>query len=272
MGSWSEACGFSGMEIAGGETAYIMLLGKPKYGSGHRAGAYFEPFTTLIRGKYNDYGYLTIDDDQTVLDVFNSQAGLDLKIGDDFSIDHMEGRSEHHRYWVHGLAVDWMPEIKQDFPYFSQRLGGYKSTKVKNIGESTVMRLDEIRRAHEIMRVKYAAAVKRHEANPDDRADALELAMLVSDHSFREVFGYSEDTLDYSTRFQKSATAGEENIDGLIEAYRRNWLIEYAAQELRKRFVPTESAGPQHGGEIASRQFARFLLKAQTERAKRWED
>lgn len=264
MGSWSEACGFSGMEIAEGEVSYIMLLGKPKYGSGYRAGAYFEPFTTLIRGTYNDYGYLRIADDRAVLDVFNAQAGLDLKIGDDFSLEHLEGRPEAHRYWVHGSVVEWMPEIKQDFPYFSQRLGGYKSTKVKNIGGSTAMRLDEIRRAHQSMRDKYAEAVKRH-------AEDLELALLVSDHSFREIFGYSEDTLDYSARFQKSATEGEENIDGLIEAYRRNWLIEYAAQELRKRFVPTESAGPQHGGEIASRQFARFLLKAQTERAKRWD-
>ncbi len=270
MGSRSESCGFSGMEIGEGEVAYVLLLGKPKYANSMGAADVFEPVTTLIRGTYGDYGYLDIEDDQAVLDIFNTQVDLELKQGDSFSIDHMQGK-DLHRYWVHGLALDWMPQIKQDFPYFSTRRGGYSSEKVKNIGESADRRLAEIRAAHHEGREEYAARMRAYEAH-EDKAALIEAALSLSRFSLTEIFGYSEDRVGYSALFQKMLRENVENIDGALEAYRRNYLLTYAVGELRKKFVPSEGVGPQHGGEQASRQFARFLLAAQAERSKRWEN
>ena len=67
MGSWSESCGFSGIEIGEGEVAYCLLMNDKKHGSLNDGGfMHYRPTTTLIRGTYNDYGQLTINEELLV--------------------------------------------------------------------------------------------------------------------------------------------------------------------------------------------------------------
>lgn len=269
MGSWSESCGFSGIEIGEGEAALVAFLGKPKYAE-FNAETHYELRTPLIRGTYNDYGYLTVAEDEGVLALFNHLSGLSLKNGDDFS-----GCGEHFvkgldRYWIRQDVFDTLGALKQDFPYFYDR-AAQKSVKVKDIGAYTDKHLDVVRGA--------VAQATEARAKWEELADSLKdlpsgerfrLIKSAGGLHFREAFGYGHSGLDWFSLFNEPP----EGItsDALIEAYRRHFLLTYAAVELRKKFVPSEKGGPQHGGEQASCQFARSILAIQKERKKRWDD
>lgn len=269
MGSWSESCGFSGIEIGEREVAYVMLIDKCRGSLNDGAFIHYAPTTTLLRGTYNDYGYLRVEDSEEVLAVFNQQSGLALKNGDDFSLEDLNGKSER-RWWMHGGMFDFMPTIKQDFPYFSTRRGGYKSVKVKNIGDCANGRIKELQEAHDEGRQSFAKDMEAFKGHGDSDA-LIEAVLTMSRHSLRELFGYGSDVGGYHALFQQALKDNVENIDGLLEAYRRTYLVGYALIELRKTLAPNESCGPQHGGEEASCQFARSILAIQKQRKTRWD-
>ena len=264
MGSWSENCGLSGMEIGCGEEAYVGLLGAPKY-SGHGAAGLYVPRSTFIRGTYDDYGYLLLDDDPAVLAVFNDQTGLKLENGEQFSLDHLDG-IEASRLWLHGKTMDFLSTIEPEFPYVGGigPDGKYESIKVASIGESA---------AHHLANIRVALAELEEQRKrfteielPTELAFAFRVSRLY-DLFNSEVGG----RIGYRTAFAEAITAGK-SVDGLIEAYRRGFVVEYGFGELRRQMVPSESVGPQHGGHVASLQFAKFLIDAQATRSERWSD
>lgn len=258
MGSWSESCGFSGLEIGCGEIAYVCLLRKPRYFD-HGPVSYFEPVTTFIRGTYNDYGYLEIADDQGVLDIFNKQAGLDLKQGEDFDIDHVP--SEAYRYWVHGSVMHALSDLKPDYAsHYDQATK--TMVKYKTIGDGIELHLSEVIQHYSKELPRFQERMQR------DLHDRLEHALLMS--NFGEIFGYGDRQPNYVLLLQDAMQSGVEDITPIIETYRRNLLVRVAASELRKKFVPSEGVGPQHGGETASIAFAKSIVKIQAERKKRW--
>jgi hypothetical protein len=269
MGSWSESCGFSGLEIGEGEVAYVLLMTDKRGSLNDGAFMNYAPTTTLLRGTYNDYGYLTVEDDDAVLAIFNDQAKLELKQGDDFSIDHLDGRTER-RWWIHGSMFDALPSLKPEFPYFSTRLGDYKSEKIKNIGESAAKRIAEIRTAYQAGRAEWVERTATLADHPD-RDELLTSMSCLSRFSMRDLFGYSERS-GYHERFQDAMIANVEDVEGLLEAYRRTYVLGYALIELRKTLAPNESCGPQWGGEVALDQFAVALRRIIRERKKRHDD
>lgn len=271
MGSWSESCGLSGIEIGEGEYAYVAFLGAPKYKDTFGAESLFEMRTPLLRGTYNDYGYLHVEDDEGVIALFNHLSGLSLKNGDDF-----EDRDDHaveglDRYWIRADVFDSLANLKPEFPYYGKRLGGYKSIPVKNIGDAWGHLSEEL---HEgVAKTKAAKekwqqlADRLKDLSADERFD---LVNGISGGSFRDLFGYGRYGVDWHNLFSEPP----EGIthETLIEAYRRSYTLTYSAIELRKKIVPSERIGPQHSGELASCQFARSILAIQKERKKRWED
>lgn len=268
MGSWSESCGFSGIEIGDGEKALVGLLGKPKY-QDFGGETHFQFKSPLILGEYNDYGYLKVADDEGVIALFNKMTGLELKNGDDFS-----GRDEHfvagmQRYWIREDVFNTLPELKQEFPY-SYRKDLRKSVKVKNIGEAADLHIGDLAKAASMRTAKFKewSDMKFEKEISDEQR--LELARSLFDLSLTDVLGYQAKGIIWVSVL--SDLPDNIPVNSAIEAYRRYFILTYAADELRKKFAPSEKGGPQHSGEIASCQFARSILKIQAERRKRWDD
>lgn len=261
MGSWSEACGFSGMEIGEGEVAYCLLMKQRNGDLNDGAFHHYAPVTTLLRGTYNDYGYLHVEDDEAMLAIFNEQAQLELKNGDDFSLSMLDGRADIHRWWIHGRAVDFLPTIAPDFPYgrgFDDE-GKYKSVPVKNIGEAQDIFYAGVRRQLDIARDKLA-----------ESGSMIDAAFVVAKYSVGQLWGYRPVAIS-PTKLMDDLKEGRD-VQPRLDAAQRISTLGYAMGELRKALAPCESAGPQHGGAEASVQFANFLIDAQAERAKRWGD
>lgn len=267
MGSWSESCGFSGIEIGEGESALVAFLGKPKYAE-FNGETHFEFRTPLTRGTYNDYGYLTVAEDEGILALFNHLTGLSLKNGDDFNgCDHAV--SELQRYWIRQDVFDALPALQQEFPYVYRR-ETKGSVKVKNIGAAAEIHIADLKKACaeiEAIREKWSGIQLSEEDTPERR---MELALLLSERPITEVLGYRLGGINWCELFNKPPEGV--SFDDLIEAYRRYYIIGYAACELRKKFVPSERGGPQHNGEIASVQFAKSIIAIQKERKKRWDE
>lgn len=266
MGSWSESCGFSGIEIGEGEVAYCMLMSSERGSLNDGAFIHYAPTTTLLRGTYNDYGYLTVEDDYAILAVFNEQSGLSLKNGDDFSIDHLDGRTER-RWWVRGDVLDVLPTLKPEFPYVAlSGEGGYKSVKIKNIGESADMWFAKVAIKLEALATQIED-IRSKSTDPELRDLRMEIAMsdIMSD-----IMGYGDKPGLNRNALMKAIESGDD-ITAMLTAWRRVWVLKYALIELRKTLAPNESCGPQHGGEIAHNQFARATLAIQKQRKSRWD-
>jgi hypothetical protein len=270
MGSWSESCGFSGLEIGEQEPAYVMLLRGPTYENSHGPFDLFMPHTTLLKGTYNDYGYLSVEDDPEVLAVFNEQTGLSLEQGDDFSLDMLEQLEtrklgdNYSRFWIHGSIFDRLGELKPEFPYVF--IDG-DSVKVTSISEA----LDLIGKEEVDNLNKLVEDIARIKADPDgDNDRTMELALLLADARLNR--SSSRMMAGYSTICQERIKAGQD-FAGVLTAKRRVSVLSYAASELRKKIYPSEGIGPQHCGHIASVQFANIVLETQEQRrADRFDD
>lgn len=255
MGSWSETCGLSGMEIGCGERAYVCLVRATEYNL-YGAVDLYVPQTTFIRGTYDDYGHLMIDDDPGVLAVFNAQANMSLKLGDHFSPDAIEN-SDMERVWIHEKAMDFLSTITPEFPYYGRMVADkYESVKIGSISEAV-----ELRKANVL-------GVFEDAKQYVNRADEVALVrQLIAEMRLREAFGGETCGRVQYTELVTECLRSNQSIDAILEASLRNWIVEYGYSELRRKIVPSERCGPQHGGEVASLQFANFLITAQRERA-----
>jgi hypothetical protein len=259
MGSWSESCGLSGVEISEGETAYVMVLKGPSFIQGR--SDFFEPFSTLIKGSYNDYGNLLVDDSPEILEIFNQQTSLNIKSGDEFNSTELEKTpglrlgENLELFWIHESIFNRLGEIKPDFPYvFLSK----NHLKIQNIGEAVGWSVKD----HD-NRLKEAAdkirAVKSDDTL-DDRAKAIQVALIVM-----TLTSHQSSNTDYDSLLISRLIA-ERDWTPVLEAHRRNSLLRNAAFELRKKIVPSERAGPQHAGHDASIQFANIILETQRRR------
>jgi hypothetical protein len=263
MGSWSESCGFSGLEIREGETAYVMVLRGPTYENGHGPFDLFVPHSTLLKGTYNDYGYLSVEDDPEILTIFNEQTGLLLEQNDDFSLDMLEQipnrnmGDNYSRFWIHGEIFDRLGELEPEFPYVF--LNG-KSIKVSSINEMLDLKgQDDVNYLNKLVN----AIAKIKEEALVSREASIELALLLADARLTR----SSDGMmaGYSTLCQERIKEGKD-FDSVLAAKRRLSVLSIAAGELRKKIVPSEGVGPQHGGKEASVVFANIILETQTKR------
>lgn len=271
MGSWSESCGFSGLEIREQETCYVMLLEGPKNYESHGPYNTFAPLTTLLKGSYDDYGHLGVDDDEEILKLFNLQSGLTLANGDIFSLDMLDGRAVS-RFWIHGSVFDRLGEIKQEFPYYFEN---GQSVKVKNLGETLERANAEKLRNFNACAATLSALKKEAEEDGSEKAQyhrdlQMELAIMRLDrHS--SSFSMLPVMKFYNAHRETLLTEGGDT-KAFFEAQQRNILLEWAANELRKKIVPSEGSGPQHSGEVASVQFAQMIIDIQKDRCPESDD
>ncbi len=238
MGSWSESCGFSGIEIGEGEYAYVMLMEPASY-RGTDFGPYnvYEPSTTLVRGFYNDYGILKLDDDQGVIDIFCKQSGLTLENGGEYHDRDEDGKifvvSGQSRFWIREDIFNRIGEIQEDFGMCWQNGECFKYETVK---EGVDLRMNHLRDDLGVI------AAKGYTNNET-------LRFLAPTYNLYEI----------------------KNNEPTIEAIRRNLLLHRASDELRKKLVPSEKIGPQHGGSFVIKQYAKMLLEVEAERESRLE-
>lgn len=253
MGSWSESCGVSGLEISEQDDAYVCLL-VPNSHQAFGAADLWKPATTFIRGSYDDYGILRVSDDPSVIKVFNEQSGLTLINDDGFDRDILENCTVKgaERFWIHSGVFDFLPDIKQDFGYHYSRTGAeHKSIKVKDIAESATLTLADIKTVYHKQKKIYderqLSLSQAESTSPETQEIIMESALLLMEHSFYNVIGDRENDTNYLRWFQLAVPRGDDPTP-LLEAYRRNFVVAYALGELRKKFVPSERTGPQHGG------------------------
>lgn len=269
MGSWSESCGFSGIEIGEGEEAFVAFLGTAKYrGESFGGSTFFEMRSPLLKGTYNDYGYLNVQDDEGVVALFNHMTGLSLQNGEDFQDRDAHAIEGLNRYWIRRDVFDSLLSLKPDFPYHYSRKTN-KSIKFKKIGDGIELFDKEFQAAlieqEEIKKVWEQVMAVGYDKVPN------EVRQLLHSRPLNELIGHSDTAINWFDLFAPEAPIAGVTTEDVMTVYRRHRILRYAASELRKKFVPSERGGPQHGGEEASCQFARAILKIQKERKSRWD-
>ena len=265
MGSWSEACGFSGLEIAEQEPCYVMLLEGPKHYETHGPYQTFAPLTTLLKGTYDDYGYLSVDDDEEILKLFNLQSGLSLENGQEFSLDMLDGRGEVSRFWIHGSIFDRLGELKQEFPYVYIN---NESQKVNSIGEALDLYDANWLATFEKGRATIAEIQEDYKDRDDsESAYQRELRMEITMMRLEQSSSYTAlPVMKFYNKHQEELLTQGADPKAFFAARRRNTMLAVAAAELRKKIVPSEGIGPQHSGEVASVQFANIIIDVQKDR------
>lgn len=247
MGCWSESCGISGLEIGYNHEALVMLV-EPvaeKGYSEHGTFSRYQPVTTLVWGKYSDYGDL---EDISTCDPLYFTDWLEKarrKI-DPSQDNHMDYMSKF--FWIRKDVWDFLDNIPHEFSY---------GDRPKNIGES-------IRRTREKWTEKFEELMAGSVSN-DDSTDALiarALARMADDNfcglTYRSGKIYSKLREEFNDAVDEK---DREKAMNAIEAALRISKLDMAGYELRKVVAPSTMNGPQHGGYEAISMLATFNLK-----------
>jgi hypothetical protein len=148
MGSWSEGCGISGIEIECGDAAYACLL-KPNKNDLYTHGAYnvYTPASPLLKGTYNDYGQLLVDDSQDIIDAFAEETCIHVKNGMDFAFNSTTDAEtykmiDHRIFFVRADVMEFLPNLPRDFPFVWVDTTQHK---VKTIGEAIAKKMEGLR-------------------------------------------------------------------------------------------------------------------------------
>lgn len=242
MGSWSEGCNLSGIEIAEGEYAYTMFISPHKGDLNDGASMYYYPATTLIRGMYNDYGQLLIEDNEDAIYLFNEASGLNLKNGNNFKHNY-EDRT-FFRWWIREDIFKCLEKIQLDHPYFY--LPDNTSVKVKTLGEGRDLWADSM--------------FKLIDAIDLEKDDSMR---LFHKYLFLSNFGFREKAINLDKLMEK------DRVKARLKGHRDVSIISHALYELRKVFAPSESVGIQHGGEANSIYLAKSIISIQRDRKRK---
>lgn len=244
MGCWSEACGFSGMEIPEHTPTYVVLVKPHKYNEG------WVPTVPPTKGLYNDYGGIELLEDNSL---FGLVKGETWDCTDD---------KRGQPVYIHADVFEWLPNIRPEFP--SVFLEG-KSQNAATIG---------------IMRDLYLADWKRQMQERTDFVDSLgeedptgslaRSGVKLMHLYLGNIFGVSEGLLDGAAKIvEAKLDARETNLDEFWEFYGRCYTYIRGQGELRKLIVPG-FRGPQHGGEQALVPFYRHVLDLSMKRIEKW--
>lgn len=242
MGSWNEGCNLSGIEIAEGEYAYAMFISPHNGDLNDGPTMYYKPVTTLIRGVYNDYGYLLIEDSEDAIYLFNEASGLELKNGDNFS--HNYDNKERFRWWIREDIFKCLEKIELDYPHFY--LPDNTTVEVKTLGEGRDLWADSM--------FKLIDAINLDE--PESMRLFNKLLILNN-------LGYRAKAIDLDKLMEKN------RVKARLKGHRDVAIISNAMYELRKVFAPSESIGPQIGGERNSIYLAKSIISIQRDRKRK---
>lgn len=242
MGSWSEGCNLSGIEISEKEYAYVMLIARNDGSFNDGASMFYKPVSTLIRGYYNDYGQLCVEDNEDMIKIFNEITGLDLKNGDQFTGSNLnEGV---YRWWIREDIFQQLEELEDDLPWVW--LPNKERVEAKTVGKGA-----DIWAAHMLGKI-----IEMEITDNLDFASALmHLTSIFRDTSL----------IDLELLIQK------DRPEARLKAHRDVKFLTACMTELRKPFAPGESIGPQHGGDQNSILLAKSIISIQKKRKKRFD-
>jgi len=218
MGSYSEACAISGMEIAMGQDCLVALVAPKKWNPSE-----YEIIQPPIRGTYNDYGYLRVNDPMGAL--FGIESGGDY-----------EPMEHGTPMWIDGKVFDFLGNIRGEFGHstFFEDWQGHSEKLDRAIAQA---REDKI--------LWTSGALARPE-RPSDRMLWDGAIIRVIDE------GPTADRI-------VAAILADKPLDQIISAYKRQFIVAIACDHLRKGIVPT-FRGPQHGGGEGLIQFYEMVL------------
>ncbi len=258
MGSWSESCGISGLEVAEQQDCYIVLLKKAGTSSeGHGPASIWEPYIPMLRGTYNDYGRYILNDDQDYLDLATKIARLRNKEFEDLikgeELDQSEfSDNDHGVMLVLGEIFDNFANL----PVCDER-----SYLHNTVGVGTEKYLSEL--SDKVNEFKTRAA---------------EMAALMPNRvEFSDMYWYNVESSLGRDALSKSLSAiYKDDIKAgtslpYEEVIRRKMNLGYGSMLLRTRFVPSIHCGPQHGGARAVNVMSQVIQKISDERIKEWE-
>lgn len=228
------SCGLSGLEVSERKPAYVAILQKKGYSEW---GIVIPP----IRGRYDDYGYLRVDETELELARLFGVVMDDNHVWEPLDQPSYDENKETLPFWMDATAFEALGGLVRDYAEkkdgtVADDLDHYITTKIE---PGVAKALD--------MRTKYA-----------------DLDATLNDFwtfELSSVFGYGEDILIAAKDKVKAIIEADQPLDTFMEGFRRCYLLECGSMELRKPLIGQNGAhGPQHGGERALVGFYETIL------------
>ena len=240
VGSWSESCALSGMEISEQDDCYVVLM-RPHPYTHHQWVIAVPP----IKGRYDDYGSIQVLDPESYRALFKVPEHWTPRDGLQHE-EEEEEEKEHAALWIHATAMDTLSDLVRD----------YSETKNGTVNDDFVSHLRSAEK-------KVSEAMEKRARMASLEVDPV-LAKLLNKvwrDELEQV--YREDgVFPDMFNFVDQAIRHGRDLDDLNEAYRRCFVLVVGASELRKALHPSNyRIGPQHGGEKALLQFYEKVLE-----------
>lgn len=231
MGSSSESCALSGLEIRDGDEAILVLLyPKPLEIDGFKLTA------PPMRGIYSGYGSLVLAEDARGLNGKMHRAGDDLT---------PPNGSACAPAWLHARIYDGLAELPH--PERPATLGEWFDNHAGKIRAAVDVEPDG-----PLVDVPLGKEPDENlRMTRSDFRTAIDLQRTVMHDGIGYLMSYD---LFHARRSGVSAFAS------MLEDYRKGWILKAAEIALRKRIVPG-IVGPQDGGLETSRAFAALHLR-----------
>lgn len=269
MGSYSMFCGLSGLEIAERKPAVVTILTKSSFDG-------WNMIVPPIRGKYDDYGSLQVDEaDSELAKVF----GLKLEDYGDWQPLEFDGVVDEDAneyaikaentlpYWIDGAIYDCLGDLTRDYSHY-KRNGTINDDLAHMMMEKEATLAKIIKEKEEDKGFDYTEEEAKQEGCKRFEFWTMSLYSLFPSSA--------EDVLKEINGRMKHAIRHDQSPYLVLEGYRRASLLYMGSMELRKPLIGQNgSYGPQHGGEKALLAFyeaATKELRARVEEAKQYEN
>lgn len=224
MGSWSEGCGISGMEVREQRACFAMMIVQDKYEPEN-----YNIVCPPIRGTYNDYGRMIVHpDDLPLVEMFD--VALDNNEWEPREQRSMRDIDNVAYFWIDGSVLDMLGSLPREWA---------------SSGDGTVRGdWNEVE-----LRLRDAIDKAKNTSGPAYYLAAMNLYQMV-----RPSMLVNFDPL-------ADAAIAADRTEHLIEAVRRCFMVKVGMMELRKILAPQIGArGPQHGGHEALISFYEQVL------------
>lgn len=264
MGSWSESCGVSGIEIAEGDEAYVCRVAKTQRVEEFGPFYHYVLASPLVKGVYRDYGGLELTDTPEMCSLLSKTLNKEepLTVGSEWE-DYGE------RFWVRADVFDnVLPSLERDFGYVYDP-DRKESVPSKTIASQTEWWAGQIALAIAEAKEKYDSyKAFAEQVKEKDHETVLKAAKMLAEHAMMSRLSYSKSPLK---NLLSQAIRDGQSTDAIVEAELREYRLYGAMFELRKMLVPSERVGPQHGGLFASLAFHEACVSIEKNRKKEYE-
>ncbi|MCE6958057.1 hypothetical protein LAZ40_03175 [Cereibacter sphaeroides] len=223
MGSWTESCALSGLEIRRGDACVLLIIEKePVEFFGH------EILKEPIHGVYDDAGGLQVT---------RSCLKPKLEVGDWFGSQRVRS---NRIAWIHGCIASRLETLP--CPGEARSIGAHvdeRITRIRDILATLPERKEDVGDGWV----------------PSTRDDLLAMMSIQKIVHDQLVFAQGYDFIAAKRSCDPDA------VERLLDRCREGWIIKTAEVALRRKISP-DIPRPQDGGLEAARAFARMTLEA----------